>query len=227
MRKDMKHLLTDTYRSWGWGAKTYHMTRAEDRAGDVETLPTKQSMRRRYMVDGDFKVFGDRLAPLYRFLKKSVGKQWDDVYAQIAKHTDTRNILGHHLREHVDFYVDTTGERDPFFSKQFVVDSQGILRKAERRLYPHKQPRALPIKQFAKDEYFIRYERKWYHVRTRGYSEFDPPKEDALFGGVSINNNSYSNWYNRRCMEMTLPKGKFCVAATPLTKQQAKELGLV
>ena len=48
-----------------------------------------------------------RFSVLERFLVRSVGKPWDEVYAEICKNSDTRTLVGSEAREHVKNLVTT------------------------------------------------------------------------------------------------------------------------
>jgi len=51
------------------------------------------------------KDFNENLSPLWRFLDRSVGRRWDEVYADICKKTDRRSTIGAHVFEHLFDYI--------------------------------------------------------------------------------------------------------------------------
>ncbi|NWH09419.1 MAG: hypothetical protein HXY22_12395 [Alphaproteobacteria bacterium] len=100
MRPDMHKVIVERPRKGGGGQKKGRPVR------DMDHLPKQEGMRRRYHPFGDRKVFNDHLAPLHRFLQKSVGRKWDEVYSEICRDLDARNVVQDHLRLHVKQEVD-------------------------------------------------------------------------------------------------------------------------
>jgi len=126
MRKDMKRVIIECTRRYDeWGLKRRATFRINTKCEDMEDLPAREPMRTRRT-----KSFNDRLAPMYGFLYKNVGRPWNDVWSEICEHADARSVDGWHLREHILSAVDTTGELHdrPWRWKDLYVDSDGILR---------------------------------------------------------------------------------------------------
>jgi hypothetical protein len=86
---------------------------------------------------GHNKGQSDRLQPLLRFLRKYVGRPWDQVWSDICHHADQRAVDGNHLRDHVRQLVCIAGEEFGGYAYEFFVDSKGILRN---------QPKSKPFK---------------------------------------------------------------------------------
>lgn len=58
--------------------------------------------RERSMGSGDcHKMFSDLLGPLRGYLKKQVGRPWDDIYSELREHLDFRTVSGQHIWDHV------------------------------------------------------------------------------------------------------------------------------
>jgi hypothetical protein len=72
------------------------------RISDIEFLPAKEGMRRRWT---DHKSLNENLAPLRRFLASRVGRRWDAVYAEINEHLAVRNAVQQHVRTHIGWFV--------------------------------------------------------------------------------------------------------------------------
>jgi hypothetical protein len=132
MRQDMKDLLLEHARNGGSHGKYASSRRAELKRADADDLPRFISSSRHR---GGGKELGDRLAPLRKFLRRSCGRPWADVYSDICEAADTRTIRGYHLRQHVwqfvvpDRYdIGHRGHYGPFF-----VDDDGTLQE-ERKL---------------------------------------------------------------------------------------------
>ena len=96
MRKDMKKVIVTPARTGGG----YNGDRREANR-DLEDLPTKESMRKKHIMNWDGKELSDFLNPLRRFLYKQTGRPWNKVYSEICKYADSRSTMGNHLRDHV------------------------------------------------------------------------------------------------------------------------------
>jgi hypothetical protein len=101
------------------------------------------------------KGFRDKLGPIYRWLRRQVGRPWDDVRADVAASFDTRTTAGRHIvYDHLLSSVQINPEvryryyapEDPYTSysdNDFYVDEAGILckkRKIPRRHYAGAVP---------------------------------------------------------------------------------------
>ena len=65
----------------------------------------RESMKHRYGYDT--KQFNENLRPLYGFIRKSVGRKWDDVYSEICGVFDKRSVINQHILIHLYQYVET------------------------------------------------------------------------------------------------------------------------
>src|SRR5881394_3128989 len=77
--------------------------RAEFDADDHGSTRHKVSRHGQYGWEG--KEFSDLLGPLRRYLAKQVGRPWDDVYSEMARHLDKRTVSGLHIWDHVESEV--------------------------------------------------------------------------------------------------------------------------
>ena len=88
------------------------------------------------------KSFDDKLAPIYRWLKRQEGRLWDEVRADIASSFDIRTTAGRHIIfDHLLRSVQTSpevhghyyyGPDDPttsYYDHEFYVDEAGVLCK--------------------------------------------------------------------------------------------------
>lgn len=83
-------------------AKTFVL----DEDGYVDDAFTSNQLSMRGRKFGlDHKNLNENLAPLYRYLEKSVGKKWDDVYSDISKNLDSRSTVKQHVRDHLNDFV--------------------------------------------------------------------------------------------------------------------------
>ncbi len=53
------------------------------------------------------KWLNENLSPLYRFLRKAVGRNWNRVYSEICENLSPSNTVQQHVRDHVTDYVAT------------------------------------------------------------------------------------------------------------------------
>jgi len=139
MRQDMKDLLLEHARSGGSFGKYASSRRAELKRSDPDDLPRFISSSRHR---GGGKELGDRLAPLRKYLRKSCGRPWADVYGEICAAADTRTIRGYHLRQHVWQFVvpdrrdiGIRGRYGPFFvDDDGTLQEERVLTDAEREV---------------------------------------------------------------------------------------------
>lgn len=164
MRKDMKDLIVNTSR------RKYGEKRSSSVVGmtdeQMEALPCKQGIRRNH-TDYGFE-FGDRLGPLWDYLKKHAGRPWNEVWSEICEHADIREIRGYHLREHVQQYVTGSGGEDSlgrwYRHGPFWVDDDGILRFKDYRRYHYRKPAPDPDNCKVGDRHFERVNGCWFEV---------------------------------------------------------------
>ena len=121
MRKDMAKKLVETHRSNA--AVTYRnkRTRGNDPRG-FGTAPKRESIKDRYGYDT--KEFGENFPPLMGFLRKSVGRKWDDVYSELCASLKGGGAVIAHVKVHLF--------RDFLYEKPCWVD--GV---------PHSRPGAI------------------------------------------------------------------------------------
>jgi len=101
MRSDMSKVVVERPRS-GHQAR-YPRKKVENRYDCAfEDYPTRQPVgRRRY---GE-KHFSDHLSPLFRFLRKNVGRPWNNVWSELCEHVSFDNVVQKHILSHVDGFV--------------------------------------------------------------------------------------------------------------------------
>lgn len=109
MRKDMFKVIVGRPRRGS--QMSYREVRAheknENRVRDCDSDPYiyKESMTRPYRAWDAHKELNENLAPLYRFLRSSCGKKWDDVFSEICENINTKSTVHQHVRDHVSQYV--------------------------------------------------------------------------------------------------------------------------
>jgi hypothetical protein len=126
------------------------------------------------------KDFNENLSPLWRFLNRSVGRRWDEVYADICKRTDRRSTIGAHIFQHLFDYIHlhpTMIDGVPHYhtwdyeNREPVLDEKGILK------YPASAWSPVPVT---------------YHGRRGGRQFWVDPKDGILKRGRKPQKSSYS-----------------------------------
>jgi hypothetical protein len=90
----------------------------------------------------------ENLAPLRRYLERQVGRPWDKVYSEIARHLRVDNTVQQHVRDHLSDFVAVkprrlsgrgylaavgTERRDRLWHQPLYVDPQdGLLKRTDR-----------------------------------------------------------------------------------------------
>lgn len=105
MRPDMHKVIVERPRVGGGPIEKWSRRRERGRRNDPEDAPLREPMRPRGLFSR--KEFSDRLRPLLGFLRKSVGRPWDDVFSEICAVASLDGTVRRHLRQHVDGYVET------------------------------------------------------------------------------------------------------------------------
>src|ERR1700760_2116860 len=100
MRPDMFKVIVERPRGGGGWATKQRIVWNDDR--------TKVPMNRNRS-----KSLNENLAPLRRFLRRSVGRPWNAVFSEICEGLSVRNPVQKHVRDHLkDLVLLHTFERD-------------------------------------------------------------------------------------------------------------------
>src|SRR5215210_3284575 len=104
MRSDMFEVIIERPRvgaSWP--------DRTKGRRAETNRLHPELSVSREPMSMGrGSKYLNENLAPLRRFLERSVGRPWDAVRAEICAHITMRSSVQKHVLDHVKEMVETS-----------------------------------------------------------------------------------------------------------------------
>lgn len=92
-----------------------------------------------------YKLFDDKLSPMYRWLDSKVGQLWNDVKSEAYKMFDTRTTSGRHIiNDHlvgtVEFQsaiYNRNGEHY-FYKNFYFIDDDGYLRKPVLKKIPYR-----------------------------------------------------------------------------------------
>ena len=192
MRSDMAKVVTEAPRR-GHGASSlktaYTLRKDEYDADDHGSTRAPCSMHD--------KSFSDVLGPLRGYLRKQIGRPWNNVYSEMCRHLDKRSLTGRHIWTHVYQEVEVHAQMHngvPYVKPRYgsfgpvaglyVHPLTGLLcetPKPRRRRYPKKNPDVISLNP---TEQLERLRGIWYHVTlqeepvyrwvTRRIHPFDP-----------------------------------------------------
>jgi hypothetical protein len=170
MRPDMERVLTERPR----------------RGSSDKAKKLKGSQKKRYLMGkmprlyrgGGTKELSDYLSPLYRWMRKQVGRPWGEVWHEICQITGT-GVIGLHLRSHVFDLLPRNPAYD--FSTELRVENGILIRDPQYKPYikgwygpgPEKRD---DIKFLSPTTQFQRFEGIWYFIEVRELTK----EEEAL-----------------------------------------------
>jgi len=166
MRKDMKKVIIERPRVGGGYLKNKKDMIDND-------SPTREKMNYR---DWNKKEQTDLLGPLYGFLRKNVGRKWDDVWSEICK--NNKDYMGRHLKNHVSYMVELnctevdgvvydSKNEEVFVYKYgfYVVD--GILKQYKEESRKYKKPKSKFVDFEGKK--YLKWDGIWYEVTVKQF----------------------------------------------------------
>lgn len=104
MRPDMAKVIVECYRRG---------MRIKDPKGYKRRNPvnneanTQESMRKKWKSNWSGKEFGERLNPLYRYLRSKVGGNWDNIYSELRSQLKADSAVQSHVLDHAKWFVET------------------------------------------------------------------------------------------------------------------------
>ena len=169
-------------RSTKWGLRLQY-----DPDSDYEDQPTRVKMCRRNRItptgDYNWKELTDVLSPLHGYLRKNVGRPWDDVYSELCEGLDRRSVSGLHVFTHLWQFVDkhtvmcNDGKVRAWASfggylslpdDYYVHPYTGILCESERHYRYRRDKERHPDRVFiSNNSSYIRFDGIWYYVEYR------------------------------------------------------------
>lgn len=105
MRKDLNKLLCEEER-YGSSRSFKEVRRKKVFQADEEFAAGREGMKKRHVISGNEKMFGEHLNPLYGIVRKNVGRKWDDVYSELSEVFDFRSVINDHILQHLWQYVE-------------------------------------------------------------------------------------------------------------------------
>src|ERR1043166_2922797 len=100
---DMAKVIVEGSRHGGDGGKSVPVKGWYKNAG-LDDLPAKEGIRRPYGFSR--KELNENIEPLRRYLRRQVGRPWNDVYSEISQHLRPTNAVQQHVRDHVRWEVE-------------------------------------------------------------------------------------------------------------------------
>ncbi len=124
MRDDIAKVIVERPRAGGGTLDSVYRREVDwttlVQEGREEDSPSRESIRKKWGFD--HKEFRDFLAPIRGFLRKSVGRPWNDVWSEISSHLSLGSTTQRHVLGHVFDYVEIHTIEQPDGS---VTDSRG------------------------------------------------------------------------------------------------------
>ncbi|MBV9834178.1 MAG: hypothetical protein JO055_07225 [Alphaproteobacteria bacterium] len=195
MREDMSRLIVERPRKGGnFGRK--------GRAVALENLPTKVGLRRYHAEIGPVKGLNENLAPLRRYLESQVGRPWNKVFSDIARHVRVDSTVQQHVRQHLDDFVAVNPRRDvverwrrpgqPWRQPLYVDPDDGLLKRTDRLLEVRRARRVEKEKpappatmlRLSDERVLQRIDGLWYEVSMKKLP--DPQYRPVVSDGVEI-----------------------------------------
>lgn len=102
MREDMSKVIVERPRAHG-GLARKQGRRTQGYRGDPESAPSKEPLRSR---DARSKSLNENLRPLVRYLRAQVGRPWDKVRSEMARHIRPTSAVQKHVLDHAKQYVE-------------------------------------------------------------------------------------------------------------------------
>lgn len=159
MRNDLHQISFD--RKSTYDSDNGHWKQLRRRGNlDWDDLPRKERMRERVVYGRDKWA---KAAPLQGWLRRQVGRRWDDVYSEFCRAYDRRSYVQreiHQVLERNVYLHVYEGEDDqlwahgycgprPIYDGDWYVDSEGYLREAE---IPPRTRKPKPVEVVPKDD---------------------------------------------------------------------------
>ena len=148
---------------------------------DYEEQPKRAKTPRLWSYPGGGKWFSDVLGPLERFLRRRLGRPWNEVYSEIRASVDERTVTGNHLLLHLGHMVERncrlTADGRIMFDRWrrpefYVHPRSGLLcefRRPSQREQRRQRLLAEPVTLLVVDDNYgyRKHEGNWYRVKVR------------------------------------------------------------
>lgn len=200
MRKDMAKVIVERPRTGGDGGKSIPLkgTKKNLQRTDWEEMPAFQSNAPGRLYGYDRKQLNENLSPLHRFLRKNVGRPWNDVYSEICENIRVDNAVQSHVRDHVDMDVMTNvvmingvpydpTRSYPTWREFYVHPETGILCYYEHKRHRYNRKQQNYVDGKSENHQYHVVEGIWYEVELK---DFPPRGKDPYW------------WYSEKCFDV-------------------------
>ena len=195
MKPYFSKLLTEQERvgsknkSAKWGRRLKY-----DPDSEYEDECSRVSMSRHGIQYGhDGKSLTDVLSPLRGFLRKNVGKKWNDVYSELCQGLDRRSVSGLHVFQHLWNYVEKDTamvdgqvyhywrggdllpiEKSYRYEQYYVHPETGVLCQTNRtERWRYKAPSSQCVQEIREGQRYQRIKGIWYFMEFARVDRFN------------------------------------------------------
>lgn len=188
-----------------------------------------------------------KYGPLNRFLRKQVGRLWDEIYSEIRqnfqkstqKNQEVLDSLAYNVELHVQ-YFEEDGEKIPYTSTGhrimswgnhptfFVCPETGRLKQAKHQSFKHKKSAPKDFREIDGKSYKEK-DGIWYEVVLEPTPSWQNRWQREVAHDVLYNKPlSKVNFYNSKTGRYEQPYGReaYCVQKRQLNKKEIKKLKL-
>jgi len=104
MRQDLNKQLCERQRHGS--TRKFHSERRlklfnDMRGEELENLPKREGMKKRYRVNRVDKELNENLNPLYGLVRKNVNRPWNKVYSELCEVFDMKSVINRHILQHL------------------------------------------------------------------------------------------------------------------------------
>lgn len=259
MRKDMfkviverprpgsRH-LSDQYNGYR-KAKTVKLDENFD-CVDEFSGKSKIPMKGKYVSER--KYFNENLNPLRRFLEKSVGRRWDDVYSEICETLDTNSTIKQHVRQHVPDFITTkvrfgeNGEvydsnrwysRSPLYAGALYVDPNTNIICVAKKYVPQyiakreadRKNELENVRHFDKDGNYYVPIKSWRNAGTKEVGFYFKKIDNVWFKFNHVIVDRYESYYEKQDNDLVLVRRLYKtneLVKSTASKKEIRDYGL-
>jgi len=173
------------------------------------------------------KTSSDRLGPLYRFLRKSIGRPWNKVYSEICKTVDRRTTSGWHFLTHLDQSVEKNCEMDDqgylirvggwasgHFTGFYVCPKTGLLKYSTGGPVKPEKPKPIISIKLSELHYLEKLNGVWFYCHYKRRDPNELISRRAVSGRV----------YERFVRDLPEKEQLILIAKKQANKQELKKL---
>lgn len=233
MRPDISEVLIERPRRGG-GLKYVKGEKKLLQKTDIEELPKSEKIRQKWTNTDYCKQSTDVLGPLVGWIRKQVGRNWDDVYSEIAQNMPQSSMAKSHVRDHVFDFVTVANQVKMIdgkpYHKQYSYKLSGNRRRDEFYVNPDTNilclvppgkrykytPPEKPYKWVNEDTLHHQIEDIWYEIKVKR----------VKFDGRTGHRDKVFNEYIYKASDCHYGKNIIGVSKRQLNKKEIKKAQL-